>query len=95
LEKALYRGGQQPASAPTTTSTIKEDAEIPLHVVEPPVVPLIPLHEDQIQEQPKISAFEAKLHQLEEMGFCDRSKNTQLLVKCNGDMVTVVRLLLE
>jgi len=65
------------------------------------VVPLTPLRmvekkvEEPKKEEPKISAFEAKLQQLEEMGFSDRPRNVELLVKCNGDMVSVVRDLLE
>jgi len=118
LERALFKVRepcQRPASAPPTTSPVKEGADIPLQVVDPvlsPVAPLTPLRmikkeapaepneapiaeEKKPKEQPKLSAFEAKLQQLEEMGFSDRPRNVQLLVKCNGDMVTVVRLLVE
>jgi len=103
LERPLFKGStrepcQRPASAPPTTSAVKEEVEIPLHIAEQPVVAPEKVEEkekEQTQEQPTISAFEAKLQQLEEMGFSDRPRNVQLLVKCNGDMVTVVRLLLE
>lgn len=96
LERALFKGAtQEPCQRPASaTNEVKEAVEIPLHVVEQPVAPE-PKPKEDLQEQPKVSAFEAKLQQLEEMGFFDRSKNVQLLVRCNGDMVTVVRLLLE
>jgi type IV secretory pathway VirB10-like protein len=47
------------------------------------------------QPEKKESAFEAKLRQLEEMGFMNREANVELLVKRKGDMVLVVRDLLE
>jgi len=49
------------------------------------------------KEEPKIEQhpFESKLKQLDEMGFSDRVKNISLLVKHNGDMLAVVRDLLE
>jgi len=132
LERALFKGTargpcQRPASAPPTVTPAKEQAEIPLHVVEPistapltplrmvekkqdpeveepknaTVIPLTPLRmvekkvDEPKKEEPKISAFEAKLNQLEEMGFSDRPRNVQLLVKWNGDMVAVVKDLVE
>jgi len=110
LERALYNGSRQrPASVPVD-KPVKETADIPLKVVEQPSQPTnIPKKEEPApivaeepkkveepkKEQPKISAFEAKLQQLEEMGFSDRPRNIQLLVKWNGDMVLVVRDLLE
>jgi len=48
------------------------------------------------KEEPKpLSSFEAKLAQLAEMGFLNRGRNIELLVKCKGDMIEVVRYLLE
>jgi len=109
LERPLYKGRtqepcQRPASAPPSTSAVEAEADIPLQVVaeqpiEPKQVPIPKKVEEKVkeetQERTKVSAFEAKLQQLEEMGFCDKPRNVQLLVKCNGDMVTVVRLLLQ
>jgi len=43
----------------------------------------------------KESPFESKLKQLEEMGFMNRGRNIEILVKNKGDMVLVVRDLLE
>lgn len=39
--------------------------------------------------------FEHKLKQLEEMGFSNRAKNIEYLVKRNGDMILVVKDLLD
>jgi len=85
---------EQPCSQPA--------CHIPLEKKEEPVTPSEPFVteepkkvEEPKKEQPKISAFEAKLQQLDEMGFSDRPRNVQLLVKWNGDMVFVVRDLLD
>jgi len=56
-----------------------------------------PKNEEPHKEEPKTSTspFEAKLQQLEEMGFLNRQRNIELLVKWKGDMITVVMDLLE
>jgi len=41
------------------------------------------------------SPFEVKLQQLEDMGFSDKSKNVELLVRFRGDVLAVVRHLLD
>jgi len=42
-----------------------------------------------------ISPFEIKVKQLEEMGFLERATNIELLVKYRGDIVQVIKKLLE
>jgi hypothetical protein len=52
--------------------------------------------EQQKQEQQKpISKFEAGLRQIEEMGFCNKEKNIQLMIKNNGDVMKVIQDLLN
>jgi hypothetical protein len=82
----------------------RKPVDIPLQVVskeEPKVEPKKeepkeePKKEELKKEEPKVSAFEAKLHQLEEMGFVTKERNVELLVKHKGDMIAVVKDLLE
>jgi len=54
-----------------------------------------PKVEEPKVEVPPISPFEAKLRQLEEMGFINKQKNIELLVKHKGDMLQAVKFLLE
>lgn len=53
--------------------------------------------ENKIEKEPevKLSPFEAKLKQLEEMGFVNKQRNIETLVKTQGDMLESVKLLLE
>lgn len=61
-----------------------------------PVVPSAPkLTPPSSPAQPIPGRFEQKLKQLEEMGFPNRSKNIEFLVKRNGDMILVVKDLLD
>jgi len=55
----------------------------------------IPKVETPKQQEKKESPFESKLKQLEEMGFPNRARNIELLVKRKGDMIHVVKDLLE
>ena len=80
----------------------------PITPVVAPVAPLaavvpsitsVPVVEPKVEEkksQPKqLSPFEAKLKQLEEMGFTNALQNINVLVKYNGDMLNAVKHLLE
>jgi hypothetical protein len=59
------------------------------------VVKVEPAKPVTLAEEKKESPFEAKLAQLEEMGFTNRGRNIDLLVKRKGDMLRVVKDLLE
>jgi len=82
-----------------TPQVVKEEFKpmtpLPVVVKEEPkraeLKPLVP----QKEEPKQPSEFEAKLKQLNEMGFVDRRRNIELLVKNKGDMVNVVKDLLE
>lgn len=66
----------------------------PLRMVQPAKEE--PKKEEPKKEEPKKEdPFEAKLQQLEEMGFLDRQRNLQALTKSKGDMIAVVMELLE
>jgi hypothetical protein len=47
------------------------------------------------EKKKELSPFEAKLVQLEDMGFVDREKNIERLVRNSGDLVRTIRELLE
>jgi len=73
----------------------EEKEKVPL--VPQPVV-LQPIVQEKIEtpkQERKESPFESKLKQLEEMGFFDRARNIEFLVKRKGDMIHVVKDLLE
>jgi len=97
------------SSAPPKSSG-QDDVQIPLHVVAPQEVPqaevkpAVPVKVEKAaevkpaepaKEKSEISPFESKLVLLEEMGFPDRQGNVKLLVKHTGDMVLVIKELLE
>jgi len=54
-----------------------------------------PKKEEPKKPEPAPHPFESKLQQLDEMGFSNRVSNIALLVRHNGDMLAVVRDLLE
>jgi len=58
--------------------------------VTPPASPVVP-----VKQPVSSSPFENKLKQLEEMGFPNRARNIEALVKHNGDMTFVVKDLLD
>jgi len=62
--------------------------------------------QEQVQDQPQqessahnnnseVSPFQLKLNQLQEMGFPNTSRNIELLVKHNGDLILTIKDLLE
>jgi len=67
----------------------------PLRVVKEEPKKEEPKKEEPQKEEPTASPFEAKLQQLEEMGFLNRQRNIELLVKWKGDVITAVMDLLE
>jgi len=79
--------------APMEVATPKVDA--PAHHVESPKVVEAPKVEEPKVDIPPISPFEAKLKQLEEMGFTNKQRNIEMLVKHKGDMLQAVKYLLE
>jgi len=46
---------------------------------------------NNINERNNLSPFETKLKQLEEMGFQNRNKNIELLIKHGGDLLETVK----
>jgi len=69
---------------------------IPSKVEEIKVEPVVPQEKIETPKQDrKESPFESKLKQLEEMGFSNRARNIEFLVKRKGDMIHVVKDLLE
>jgi len=71
----------------------KPEYKVPVAVTKiEPTKPVTSLAEVPKQE---VTPFEAKLAQLEEMGFTNRGRNVDLLVKRKGDMIRVVKDLLE
>ena len=73
-----------------TEETVAEPVKEAEVVAEPEVV--APVEEEKKKE---LSPFEAKLKQLEEMGFVNRERNIETLVKRSGDLVKTIRDLLE
>jgi len=80
----------------------------PLTPLREPVTPLVATNDAKPEpaqlsspfvpnkEEPAVSiAFQAKLQQLSEMGFLDQQRNVTLLAKWKGDMINVVKELLE
>jgi len=71
----------------------------PIVVVVPqPIVVPQPVAQEKIEtpkQERKESPFESKLNQLEEMGFSNKTRNIEFLVKRKGDMIHVVKDLLE
>jgi len=91
-----------PISIPISTPTSPATTPVTIPVITPtPVTPSAPESPAQVpvgkQEEfaKPATPFEQKLKQLEEMGFADRAKNIELLVKFNGDIVRVVKSLLD
>lgn len=54
-----------------------------------------PIKVEEVVQQTELSPFESKLKQLEEMGFVNRQKNIEFLVRSKGDMLETVKFLLE
>jgi len=92
-----------PVSVPETTPVPQE---VPIKVEEKVVEPVqpqvtTPVVPETVPETPapelkkEANPFEAKLQQLEDMGFENRALNIELLVKYKGDMIATVRNLLE
>jgi len=67
-------------------------APLPVPVEEAPTQPA---EQQPVQEEKELSPFERKLQQLEEMGFANRSRNLEVLVKHRGDLVLSIKDLLE
>jgi len=74
---------------PTLTPTAPAAAPAPAPVIATPA-PATPA-----AAAAPSSPFEVKLKQLEDMGFTDRARNIELLIKHNGQLVTVVKTLLD
>jgi len=77
-----------------TPSEVVTDNNTPLY----PVLSNDDSNKNDVTEESKPqepSPFEVKLKQLEDMGFSDKQRNVELMVKNNGDMLQVVRDLLE
>jgi len=83
---------------------VEQPTPAPVPVPSAPVVPSQPqapkipetiLQSQSPKEDRPLSPFEQKLKQLEEMGFLNRAKNVELMVKHSGDMVRIVRDLLD
>jgi len=84
---------QQPI--PRRSQPKEQPKEKPVPVQPKEVAPLANnSHLNIPKETAPASPFEGQLKQLEDMGFSDRQKNLQLLVKNNGDMINVVQELL-
>jgi len=106
-----YQRKTEEKEQPKTESPKVESPKVESPKVESPKVePKVesPKKEERAPESPKRetskpidiplkkeSPFESKLKQLEEMGFINRGRNIEVLVKNKGDMVLVVRDLLE
>jgi len=74
-----------PSPVPTTPASVPTPVQTPAT----PVVNAAP------KPEKPLTPFEMKVKQLEEMGFLNKAKNVELLVKYNGDMVRTVRDLLD
>jgi len=91
---------EQPAPVPTPAPVVSQPtpAPLPTSVPTPAPAPKVPetiLQAPSPKEDRPLSPFEMKLKQLEEMGFLNRAKNVELMVKHSGDMVRIVRDLLD
>jgi len=76
-----------PKQTPPQSPVVPNFQPVPVQVQ----VPIPP----RVNPEPITSSFEQKLKQLAEMGFTNRERNIKLLVKYNGDMLHVVKDLLD
>jgi len=82
-------------ASPKVESPKVESPKVESPKVESPKVESPKVESPKVETPKQQSPFEAKLKQLEEMGFLDRAKNIEFLVKRKGDMIFVVKDLLE
>jgi len=85
---------QSQPTAPLSPVTPVTAPVITPQPVSEPVPVSVPLGKQEEPAKP-VTPFEQKLKQLEEMGFLDKARNIDLLVKFSGDIVRVVKTLLD
>jgi len=83
-----------PVSISAPASPIVEKKPEPVIEKKPEPVVAEKKPEPIVEKKPE-GPFEQKLRQLNEMGFINESQNIELLVRFKGDMMQVVRQLLE
>jgi len=79
-----------------------EEPKVEVAKIESPKVEVKKVEEPKVEVQPipaptpvQLTPFEIRLKQLEEMGFVNKQKNIELLVRFKGDMLQTVKVLLE
>jgi len=87
VEKKVDPPVEKKVDTPVTTSPVPQRTSVPQQTTTTSVP-------QQTTPQPQPHPFEVKLQQLEEMGFQNKPRNIELMVKYGGDMMQVVRDLL-